>query len=60
MLRWQLWLGVVLGGYVLVREALNRNWEWVVFVVVLVGLHVYREMTRPLPPRQPPGTGSER
>ena len=48
LLRWQLWVGLILGGYLLVRAVLDRAWIWVVFATVALVLHVYREATRPL------------
>jgi hypothetical protein len=48
LLRWQLWVVLALGGYLLVRAALERDWVWVGFAAVFLSFHVFNELTRPL------------
>ena len=50
LLRWQLWVVLGLGGYLLVSAALQRDWPWVAFAAVLLSLHLYKELTRPPSP----------
>jgi hypothetical protein len=49
LLRWQLWAVLALGGYLLVRAAMERDWIWVAFAAVFLTFHVYNQLTRPLP-----------
>lgn len=49
LVRWQLWLGLALGGYLLVRSVLNQQWGWALWWLLLLALHVYKEATRPQP-----------